>query len=178
MLALLQPAARASFISRLCTLCTLLTRASHVLCARRPFMQFFNRTLSSLVMLLNPMAAAGLISRWMQKERAQSIQVRPRTTIERMPTVAFMVPRRRVDLIVRPRLYTSQVAAMLEGRAWVVFYALPLTQGCAAGREAAATFVCVHASPSMWLWRRACLKKLSCSCVHALFSSLRLPPEG
>ena len=64
---------------------------SRIVCTAS-LLQFFNRTLPSLVLLLKHMAATGRTSRWLQQERAQFIPVRPRTTIERMPTVASMLP--------------------------------------------------------------------------------------
>ena len=63
---------------------------------------------------------------------------------------------------------------MLEGRAWLHLYALPWTQGCAVGREAAATFVCVQASPSMWL-RRSLLEGALQLCASSLQASEAVP---
>ena len=76
-----QLSASASLISRFCTLCTLRTCASHVLCAWRRSEQLSGLFVPPPLALLSNTAAAHLVPRWMQKERAQPIQVRPRTMI-------------------------------------------------------------------------------------------------
>jgi hypothetical protein len=82
--------ARASLFSRCFTLCMLLTRAPHVLCAQQHSELFSGRSVPLIMTILKPTSAAHLIARWMQKERAQSFGVRSKNQIKPVPSVAFI----------------------------------------------------------------------------------------
>lgn len=70
-------------------LCMLLTRASCVLCVWRPSEQMSGPWLPPVLTQLMLTPATYLVCQWMQTERAQYVQVRPQTTIERTPLSPF-----------------------------------------------------------------------------------------
>ena len=82
--------AGASFFSRRFTLCMLLRCAPHVMRVQQHSELSSGHSMRLVVMIWKLLSISRPVSRWVQKERVQSIKVRRRSTIERMPSLAFI----------------------------------------------------------------------------------------